>query len=169
MLQKRPFMTISVNKNVFYLFSITFGVFPSLLAHFGSVILAAVFFRKHLLKCPVIAVKFQIAGSSFTISLSSCRLPMFILHCQDFPVCSSCYIKYHTICGKMRRCEIVSPTVRLFGFWLRHSLQVLVKTLSYQTEIFSMKSDFAYKMMFDFCQGNIPLSAQLHIFLCVCV
>lgn len=32
-----------------------------------------------------------------------------------------------------------------------------------------MKSDFAYKMMFDFCQGNIPLSAQLHIYLCVCV
>lgn len=32
-----------------------------------------------------------------------------------------------------------------------------------------MKSDFAYEMMFDFCQGNIPLSAQLHVCLCVCV
>lgn len=127
------------------------------------------FFGKHVLKSPVRTSKFQIAESSFTTSLSSCRLPMFILQCQDFPVCSSCYIKYLAICGKMHRCETLSPTVRLFGFWLRHSLQVLVKTLSYRTEIWSMKSDFAYKMMFDFCQGNIPLSTQLHVCLCVCV
>lgn len=93
---------------------------------------------------------------------------MFILQWQDFPVCCPRYIKYLAICGKMHRCEILS-TVRLFGFWLRHSLQVLVKTLIYRTEIWSTKSDFAYEMMFDFCQVNILMSTQLDVCLRVCV
>lgn len=56
-----------------------------------------------------------------------------------------------------------------FKTQLPYSLQVLVKSWNHWTEIWPMKSDFAYEMMFDFCQGNIPLSAQLHICLCVCV
>lgn len=83
--------------------------------------------------------------------------------------CSLAALNLFAVSRKMCGCENLSPTVRPFGLRLLHSLQVPVRTWNHQKEICCMKSDFAYKMMFDFRQGNIPLVCTAsHLSVCMC-